>query len=209
MRAICSTETPARLSRNGRAVEMNPTYIPRGRINKVKTQGVGHRRALPRRTQHTSCGSAPYRNRRPHAYAISKLSSQETATTARKGELELLHLNRVHAPDFLLSIHKSSDAARPEMHSEARPHESLRPLEWEVHIPTASQGFMVGGKWLLSREMAIEPNAATLFLTRVVLWKLARGLERSKATTPPLHTSRYRPQAYCDEGNARCPCPRV
>ena len=46
MRAICSTGTPALLSRNGRAVQMNPTYIPRGRINNLKTQGVGHRRAL-------------------------------------------------------------------------------------------------------------------------------------------------------------------
>jgi hypothetical protein len=47
MRAISSTGTPALLSRNGRAVQMNPTYIPRGRISKLKAQGVGHRRTLP------------------------------------------------------------------------------------------------------------------------------------------------------------------
>jgi hypothetical protein len=47
MRAISSIETPAPLSRNGRAVQMNPTYILRGRISKLNAQGVGHRRTLP------------------------------------------------------------------------------------------------------------------------------------------------------------------
>src|SRR5713226_8157054 len=42
--AIRSTETPALASRNGRGVVLKPTMIPSGRINRLKSQGAGHRR---------------------------------------------------------------------------------------------------------------------------------------------------------------------
>jgi hypothetical protein len=77
MRAICSSGTPALLSRNGRAVQMNPTYIPRGRISKLKTQGVGHRRGSPMMSaayQLRTC-PRPKSMTRP-GHAISRLSSE-------------------------------------------------------------------------------------------------------------------------------------
>jgi hypothetical protein len=47
MRAISSNRNPCAAEQNGRVVQMNPTYIPRGRINKLKAQEVGHRHTLP------------------------------------------------------------------------------------------------------------------------------------------------------------------
>src|SRR6516225_9906280 len=46
MLAIRSTGTPAWESRNGKGVELKPMIIPSGRMSRLNTQGVGHRRAL-------------------------------------------------------------------------------------------------------------------------------------------------------------------